>query len=466
MALPDSHHAALQMREARWLADPRLAWGTARLFASRRTPDGRIAGRLTPSGPSGEPLSEWLTAAAWGVHLVHPDAQTLGALVGPLSESVLASRKVHDPDGDGLLAVDDHTLTGLPFQPSFFAFGDFQTSADGLQPAVPTPLDRPDLTAFHISNCRAVARAFRALGQPEKAADFEALAETSTAAMTSKMWLKDERFFDSIRASDGSHANVLEVAGLYPFAFDLFPSNAGFGTAWAAFLDAGQLGGAWPAATASRKCPAYSQRGWPAADGQRLAPAMANGPTWPSANSLVLHGIAQTLRAERGLDEAQRPSASGLTNDHLWAAFISRTASQYRDQDPQLPYSGECYDGDTGAWLTPERDVFDSLYLDLLITDIIGLVPRDDDVLELDPLLPSGALAHFLLDGQRYRGHDVTIVWDSPDDADDFLGDGRSGLDVHLDGNLAASSASLGPLRVDLSTGKPDEPKPASTPRP
>ena len=92
----------------------------------------------------------------------------------------------------------------------------------------------------------------------------------------------------------------------------------------------------------------------------------------------------------------------------------------------------------------------------MLIPDIIGLVPRPDDVLEIDPLVPSGKLTHFLLDGQHYRGHDVTIVWDdpqAPDEADQY-GDGRKGLDVYLDGKLVASAPSLTRLLVDLETGK------------
>ena len=92
----------------------------------------------------------------------------------------------------------------------------------------------------------------------------------------------------------------------------------------------------------------------------------------------------------------------------------------------------------------------------MLIPELIGLVPRDDDILEIDPLLPPGKLSHFLLDGQHYRGHDVTIVWDDveADDAKDAYGDGRKGLDVYVDGKLVASAPKLTRLTVNLKTGK------------
>jgi hypothetical protein len=91
--------------------------------------------------------------------------------------------------------------------------------------------------------------------------------------------------------------------------------------------------------------------------------------------------------------------------------------------------------------------------MDILIPEIVGLVPRADDVLEVDPLVSPGALAHFTLDGQRYHGHDVTIVWDAPGDGGDCHADGREGFDIYLDGKLAASAAELARVLVDLKTG-------------
>ena len=83
-------------------------------------------------------------------------------------------------------------------------------------------------------------------------------------------------------------------------------------------------------------------------------------------------------------------------------------------------------------------------------------MPRGDDILEFDPLLPESALSHFLLDGVRYHGHDSTIVWDEPiAGSPDHHGDGRKGFDVYVDRKLAASSPRLARLRVDLKTGQP-----------
>ena len=86
-----------------------------------------------------------------------------------------------------------------------------------------------------------------------------------------------------------------------------------------------------------------------------------------------------------------------------------------------------------------------------MIPEILGLVPRDDNVIEIDPLLPEDRLSYFILDGQRYRGHDVTIVWDAPlPGSADRFGDGRKGLDVYVDGKLTASSTKIARLTAPL----------------
>ena len=53
-----------------------------------------------------------------------------------------------------------------------------------------------------------------------------------------------------------------------------------------------------------------------------------------------------------------------------------------------------------------------STFADLLITGVVGLVPRADDVVEVYPLLPEGAWNYFCLDGVTYHGHSLTIFWD------------------------------------------------------
>jgi hypothetical protein len=172
---------------------------------------------------------------------------------------------------------------------------------------------------------------------------------------------------------------------------------------------------------------------------------MWNGPTWPHANAIVLSAMARTLRATR-----DARVASPLEKRHFWKLFQSYTQAQYRHQDNAYPWTGEYYRGDDGQWKTQERDYFHSTWLDVLISDVVGIVPRADDMLEVDPLLPPGAVSHFMLDGQYYRGHDVTVVWTDPETTEGAAKDSRRGLSVYVDGKLRASSTRLTRLIVPL----------------
>lgn len=440
-----SYGAAHQVREARWLRDPRYWQGHLRTWAENQKADGVYPSHVTPKGPSGGQYTDWITSTAWEGQLVHPDRAFLAAVVDKLAANVRGWQRVYDPDGDGLLLVDSHWWTGMEYQPSFFAFSDYRPSRDFGQPARPVSLERVDLTAYNYGNAVAVARIYRLLDQPEKAREFEALAAKIAAAVQARMWRPEKRFFYSLRADDDAVADVKEVIGVYPFYFGMLPWGKGYESAWASILDPKQFWTTWPVASASKECPAYSQTNWPG-DG-RAAGCMWNGPTWPHANSLVMTAMARTLRSTRDHHVVDSP----LEKEHLWALFLSFTKAQYRDQDIRRPWTGEFYNGDTGRWKTAERDYNHSTWLDILIPELIGVVPREDDVLEVDPLLPDGALDHFLLDGLRYRGHDVTIVWDSPAaGSPDRYADGRRGLDVYVDGRLAASAPGLSRLRVQL----------------
>ncbi len=440
-----SYGAAHQVREARWLRDQRYWQGHLLTWAENAKPDGVYPSHVTPKRPLDGQYTDWISSTAWDGHLVHPDPALLSRVVDKLAANVRGWQRECDSDGDGLLSVDSHWWTGMEYQPSFFYFSDYKAAPGFDQPAKRVNLERVDLTAYNYGNAVAVARIYRQIGQPGKAKEFDDLAAKIAGALVSKMWRPERRFFFSLRADDDAVADVKEVIGVYPFYFGMVPAGKGYESAWASILDPKEFWTKWPVASASRECPAYSQTEWPG-DG-RAAACMWNGPTWPHANSLVMTAMARTLRATRDNQVATAP----LEKKHLWELFSSFTRAQFRNQDFAHPWTGEFYDGDTGEWKTGERDYNHSTWLDILIPELLGLLPREDDVLEIDPLLPSGSLDFFILDGQRYHGHDVSIVWDAPaTSSPDRFGDGRKGLDVYVDGKLVGSAPGLSRLRADL----------------
>lgn len=120
-----------------------------------------------------------------------------------------------------------------------------------------------------------------------------------------------------------------------------------------------------------------------------------------------------------------------LTNLHLFDLFDSFTRAQYGNGDFRYPWTGEFYNGDTGEWKTSQRDYNHSTWVDPLIHDLLGPVARNYEVLEIDPHVSENNWSWWCQDGKAYRGHDVTIAWDSKGGR---VAPGYKGFAVYLDG--------------------------------
>jgi hypothetical protein len=416
-----SYGAGHQIDESRWLRDPSYAWGHLQTWTDNPRPDGIYPSHITPKGQQGGQYTDWITSTAWDAYLVHPDRPTLAKVADTLARNAEAWRKVYGWDDSPLLVVDSHWWTGMEWQPSFFSFADYHTGGgDGTNKNDMTPLRRVDLTSYNYGNAQAVANIYRELGRNEDAARLQRLADATRDALVAKMWNPTTHWFHSLRASDDAVAPAKEIIGLYPFTFDLPPAGKGYEAAWNVALDPNEFWTSWPLASAAKDCPAYAQNGWPVGPGG--SGCMWNGPTWPHANSLVLNAMANTLR---------HYAPCALTKQKLLELFASFTRAQYKNQDRQYPWTGEFYNGDTGEWKTTQRDYNHSTWVDPLIRHLLGLVPRPDNVLEIDPLLPPDAWSYWTLDGQYYKGHDITLAYDALGGhiAPDF-----KGFAVYLDG--------------------------------
>ena len=86
-----------------------------------------------------------------------------------------------------------------------------------------------------------------------------------------------------------------------------------------------------------------------------------------------------------------------------------------------------------------------STYCDLVITGLVGLRPRADDLLIVHPLVPDDA-KWFALDNLLYHGLNLAIVWDRTGER---YGHG-AGLSVWAQGRLLGRSLSLQQLEVRL----------------
>jgi hypothetical protein len=106
-------------------------------------------------------------------------------------------------------------------------------------------------------------------------------------------------------------------------------------------------------------------------------------------------------------------------------------------------YLGEYQDEKNGEWLkgdNPRSKFYNhSAYADLIISDLIGLKPREDQVLEISPLISGKQWAWFCLENISYHGKLITILWD---ETGKKYNKGK-GLQVFADGKLIGKSKKL-----------------------
>ena len=86
-----------------------------------------------------------------------------------------------------------------------------------------------------------------------------------------------------------------------------------------------------------------------------------------------------------------------------------------------------------------------STFCDLIITGLVGLRPRADDIIEVNPLIDA-SMAYFALEGVQYHNRSLSMIWDS--DGSKY-GKG-SGLRIWIDGDLKAASPTLQKLEFSM----------------
>lgn len=365
-------------------------------------------------GPQGHlhKYSSWLQYAVWQRWLVTQDTSALRAVFDDLVADY------------GRWENEKRVPSGLFWQNDVW-----DAMEESISGGRKTKNLRPPLNSYMFGNAAALSAMARVLGQPDVAAKFELKAAEIRTATIAQLWDPQAKFF-KVRLETGALADVREQIGFIPWYFELPEKGKGFEDAWAQFADSKGFNAPWGITTAERRDPRFRSHG--------VGTCEWDGAVWPFATSQTLTALANVVR-----DYLQQ----AVSSKDYFDAFLTYARSQRYDG---LPYIGEYQDEVTGQWLmgrNPRSRYYNhSTFADLLITGVVGLRPRADDVVDLQPLLPAGTWRWFCLDGVRYHGRMLTVLWDR--DGTKF-GHG-AGLVLYVDGKELARRSQLGPLSARL----------------
>ena len=253
---------------------------------------------------------------------------------------------------------------------------------------------RPTINSYMIGNARAIATMAELAGDHELHNLYAAKADTLTRLVESRLWNPDKEFYETIREKTDSFAGVREEIGFIPWYFNI--PSVDHSIAWKQITEDDGFNAPYGITTAERRHPEFRTHG--------CCKCEWDGAIWPFATAQTLTGLANLLNNYH----------QDVVNDSVYFSQLEKyVESQYHRG---RPYVGEYLDEVTGYWLKGDQErsryYNHSTFNDLIITGLVGLRPRMDDVIEVNPLIPKGKWDYFCLDKVKYKGNILTIVWD------------------------------------------------------
>lgn len=287
---------------------------------------------------------------------------------------------------------------------------------------------RPTINAYMYGNAMAIAALARLAGRQSLVVEFENKANALRQRMLLKLWDSQAEFF-KVRLENGELSDVRELIGYVPWMFGLAPVDEPYMRAWKELTNFHGFKSAFGFTTAEQRHIRFRTHG--------VGRCEWDGPIWPFATSQTLSALANVLRA--------KPETQISICDYF-DAFI-QYVQMHRHYGK--PFIGEYLDEITGAWINRGDRSWHynhSTFADLVISGLIGIVPTENEVMQLHPLVPEHVWDWFCLDNLNYKGRQVSIVWDRDGSKYKI----RPGLTVIVGDKIVTNVPKLQPIVLPL----------------
>ncbi len=305
---------------------------------------------------------------------------------------------------------------------------------------------RPSVNSYMFANARALSQMAAMAGDKAMAADYAARADALQRRVLDALWSdKLTHFIDRHQSRNNEFVNYWdpirnrELVGYLPWMFGLVPDDPKYAQAWAHLIDPASLAGKAGMRTVEASYEYYMRQYRYLGNAPEC---QWNGPIWPYQTTQVLHGMANLLNDR---------SAHGPVTRSTYMRLLRQYAALHYQGD-RLDLE-EDYHPETGkplVGLDRSHHYFHSGFNDLILTGLVGIRPRADDVLEVNPLLPAmsdaQALAWFRVQDVPYHGHRIVVTWD----ADGSHYRRGKGLSIEVDGKEVARRDTLGRLETPV----------------
>ena len=329
---------------------------------------------------------------------------------------------------------------------------------DGMEVSIGGSGCRATINSYQYGDALAISRIAELDGQTELAQSWAHKAAALKDLVERKLWDPGDHFFKVLPRGKDSLVEARELHGFTPWYFNL--PGLDKSVAWKQLMDPKGFYAPFGPTTSEQRCPGFAV----AYSGHEC---QWNGPSWPFATAVTLTAFANLLNnySQTVVTKAEYWGVlQCYVRSHRFRQIPSEpqpaTAQHLERIETRQPWIDENLNPYNGDWIArtllkqrkqpPDergKDYNHSTFCDLVITGLVGLRPRADDLLEVNPLVPEGTLEYFCLDRVPYHGHSITILYDSTGSR---YGKGP-GLILFEKGRQLASSPTLQRLTARLS---------------
>ena len=291
----------------------------------------------------------------------------------------------------------------------------------------------------------AAAKLYEQLGNTEQAKYYRNLADKIKADVLELMWCEECQKFETyaVRPTGTQHnanqpnlVKYTESNNYNYFAVGLVPDDAASVTKYKEALKAFSNGKEFPI------FPFYT------------ANQVHNQEVSGSNNFSNINFTVQLRLYESALRTYDKEQTY-ITDDMLammaewmaWNVYPDAGDVRYPNNNEFHNIDGRTYENYYRSWIY--HNILGN-YTYLFIEDMAGIQPRSDEKIELSPI--DFSYDHFMVNNVRYHGHDLTVVWDKPDDGKTWYNECPEGYSLYIDGTLAFTLKDLAHVVYDSAT--------------
>jgi hypothetical protein len=396
----------MHMDDLKYLRNPMYAYGNW-LNVGTVSRNGRYMDNPGDPANWSNSYTQYISEAGWRAYQIHGGQPAMLANFARYAEQdVKGQLSFYDHDNDGVIEYDWGALTGNDADAvSFHWRSGWLDRAEG---------------AYVYSNAMAAVQAYQAIGNTAKANEMQTIADRVRNGIITQLWNPNRQMLEHRHVSTNEHVPWKEINNFYPYAVGLMPNTDQYKQALRLFDDPAEYP-IYPFYTANQRDKAASGTG---------------SNNFSTINSTVQFRLLGSVLRNYPNQWMNSEWYKKLLYWNVWAQYIGGNTS--------WPDANEFWANWNGSSITYRSWIHHNILGSsnwTVIEDVAGLRPRNDAQIELWPININWS--HFAINNLRYRGHDLSIVWDDPADGVTRYSGVPQGYSVYIDGNRAFTVNSL-----------------------